>query len=188
MVKFALMPDVLYNRVFYRFFMREVDGKQGLRDFESVTQEMLEALVPQRFREMTEAEGANVVVDILQQGHRSLEFKIGSSDQRMGLNIILGVEPNLANSNSSVCVYDFEHGDHVRGQHIVMEFYFKLEAMLKEMGFTYYFGGGSERNVTYFTNKLGRQRTRALPADEIRAITGFTEDLALRYMTHKKLN
>lgn len=55
-------------------------------------------------------------------------------------------------------VGDFSDNDEVRGKGIATSFYTQLRDLARDMGFRYIVGTNNERNIGFFTGKLGRSK------------------------------
>lgn len=83
-------------------------------------------------------------------------------------------------------VFGFADREENRGQGVATSFYTRLREFARESGFTAVTGEGNERNVGYFTEKLGRARLTDLPPGEQRKYAASVDDSA-EYFTVDKL-
>lgn len=75
--------------------------------------------------------------------------------------------------NKVAHVRNFYTSNEMTGQGVTMEFYERLERLLKAIGFDYIVGENNPDNVTYFIEKLRRQLLHLLSEDEQTKLLGF---------------
>lgn len=76
------------------------------------------------------------------------------------------VELNVSSNKkvAEVSLYDDNSG--TRGEGLSYQFYKNMEKCLKELGFRYIVGLNNEKNIDFFTRKLGRVLVKDLPIEE----------------------